>query len=167
MRDTLIAALQKRLQLMVSRAVVKLVNDSLTLQGIQVSVLPEDASRDFERFQEYGFTSVPLPGAQAIVLTVMASPDHPVAIAVDDHRWRKKGLAAGEAALYHKDGAFIHLKNGGEVEIFSPGTVKVNAQEVQLIGDSGAVKGVVQGDCVCAFTGGPHPQTSVKIKASL
>lgn len=45
------------------------------------------------------------------------------------------------------------------------GKKTIDAAGIDLIG-GGTPKGVVQGDCVCAFTGGPHPHVSATVKAT-
>ena len=49
------------------------------------------------------------------------------------------------------------------------GSADVNADAgINLVGSSGgAAHGCVQGDCVCAFTGQPHPKISGTVKASI
>lgn len=56
---------------------------------------------------------------------------------------------------------------GGNLEAIAGGHAKVIANNIELDGaDGGGVKGVVQGDCFCAFTGAPHPQISATVKGS-
>lgn len=66
-----------------------------------------------EYFQHYGLSSLPLPGAEAVV---MVHGDHIIVIGSDDKRYRIP-LVSGEVALYHYSGARVHLKTGGIVEI--------------------------------------------------
>jgi phage baseplate assembly protein V len=99
----------RRIRLLVSRGVLKLVDDSLKLQGVQVSLLGGEPARA-ERFQEYGYTSHPHPGAEAIVAAVGGARAHLVALAVDDRRYRVKDLAQGEVAIYDDLGNVIVFK---------------------------------------------------------
>jgi len=151
--DRLLAPLKRRLLFMVRRGLLSLVNDALGLQGLQANLLAGELRDKVERFQEYGFSSVPLPGAEAILLAVGANPGYLVAIAVDDKRYRPTGGAPGEVTLYSKFGHRILLKADGTIEI------KPNA--------AAPVAGLVTGACACAFTGAPHPQASVTVKGSL
>lgn len=52
----------------------------------------------------------------------------------------------------------VHVK--GKTAWTSEGTVEIDGA------GSGAVKGVVQGDCICAYTGKVHPHISGTVKAS-
>jgi phage baseplate assembly protein V len=107
----LLAPLRIRIANMVARAVVQLVNDGAKLQVLQLGVLEGETREGCERFQEYGFTSVPLAGAEAVVLFVGGRRDHGLVVAVDDRRYRKKDLQPGEVALYHHAGPFVLLKS--------------------------------------------------------
>jgi phage baseplate assembly protein V len=113
----LTAPLARSMRLMVGRAVVRLVNDSLKMQAVQVSLLADEVRDNVERVQEYGFTSHPIPGAEAIVVCVGGSRDHAVVIAVDDRRYRLTTLEQGEVAIYTDEGDSIILKRNNNVEI--------------------------------------------------
>lgn len=104
-----------RVRGMISRAVIGLVNDAAKLQALQVTLLAGQTPDDVERFQSYGLTSVPHPGAEGIALAIGGSTGHTVVIAVDDRRYRIKGLANGEVALYDDIGHRVHLTRAGVV----------------------------------------------------
>jgi phage baseplate assembly protein V len=132
--DRELRKLRVRLANIVARAVVSLVDDAKKMQALQVTVLDGETRDAVERFQNYGFTSVPLDGAEVILLCAGGRREHAVAIAVDDRRHRLKGLADGEVALYHKDGAKVLLKSDGSIEI-SP----KSGSDVVLAGGSAKV----------------------------
>jgi len=104
----------RRIRLLVSRGVLKLVDDSLKLQSVQVTLLGDQPAYA-ERFQQYGFTSHPHPGAEAIVAAVGGARAHLVALSVDDRRYRLKALAKGEVAIYDDQGQRVHLTRAGIV----------------------------------------------------
>ncbi len=140
-----------------------------------------------EYFQHYGFTSRPLNGAEGILIK---EGNNVILIASDDRRYRLQ-IEDGEVALYSDEGDKIHLKRNKEIHITTGGKLVVDATNevtintgtanvncsgkatlradggVDIDGGSGNPNGVVQGDCICAFTGSPHPMTSQKVKASL
>lgn len=107
--------LAARVRGMISRAVVSLVNDALKMQALQVTMMAGQTPDDAEHFQHYGFTSVPLPGAEGIALAVGGSTGHTVVINVDDRRYRLRGLPGGEVALYDDMGHKVHLTRNGIV----------------------------------------------------
>lgn len=116
----------RRLAQLVSRAVIQMVNDAGGLQELQVQALADELLDRVERFQQYGLTTVPLPGAEGLLLSVGGSRSNAVIIAVDDRRYRLQGLEDGEVALYTDEGDFIHLKRGHLVEV-STETLRVKA----------------------------------------
>ncbi len=108
------APLARRVNLMVARGVLSLVNDAAKMQGVQVKLLSGEV-RDMERFQNYGFTSQPHAGAEVAAVFVGGNRDHGLVLAVDDRRYRVKALAAGEVALFDDLGHTITLTRAGIV----------------------------------------------------
>ncbi|HHB6895295.1 TPA: phage baseplate assembly protein V [Klebsiella pneumoniae] len=112
-----IAAIGRRLRLMVDRALVRIVTDSLGRQNLQVQSLADETNDDVERFQNYGFSSVPPAGSEAIVVAVGGRRGGLVAIAVEDKGSRPRGGEEGDVILYHQEGHIIRLKKNGVIEI--------------------------------------------------
>jgi phage baseplate assembly protein V len=120
--NKLLDPVRRRVAQLINRAVLQVVNDAGGLQELQVQALADEVLDRIERFQEYGLTSVPLPGAESLLLSVGGSRSNAVIIAVDDRRYRLQGLAEGEVALYSIDdqdpaGHRIVLKRGGIIEV--------------------------------------------------
>jgi phage baseplate assembly protein V len=120
-----LAPLRRRVDNMVARALVRLVNDGTAKQELQLELLGDEVRDHCERFQQYGFTCVPLPGAQAVVVFVGGNRDHPLVTNVDDKRHRPTDMGAGEVKLYDCLGKFIYLREDGVLEI--------NAPKIQLV----------------------------------
>jgi phage baseplate assembly protein V len=131
--NRLLAPLRRRVDNMVARAVLRLARDDAALQVVQLGIQLGEVRDRCERFQEYGFTSVPLPGAEAVVAFVGGYRDHPLVIAIDDRRHRKMGLAAGEVALYTDEGDFVHLKRGRIIDVVAGDSLRVTAPTVTII----------------------------------
>ncbi|SHG64431.1 phage baseplate assembly protein V [Pantoea sesami] len=113
-----LTALSRRVRLMADRALVRIVNDVMQRQNLQVQTLADATNDDVERFQNYGFSSVPPVGSEAIVLAVGGQRENLVAIAVEDKRCRPKGMEPGDVRMYHQDGqSSITLRAGGVIEI--------------------------------------------------
>lgn len=127
MFNKLIQPYARRIRLSVSRGIVRLVNDALKIQEVQISLLADETRDQVERFQNYGLTSVPLSGAEGVFLSVGGSRDHGIVIAIDDRRYRLKGLAAGEVALYDDQGQAIHLKRGKKLHVYGSDEVTIEA----------------------------------------
>lgn len=131
----LLAPVKRRVDNMVARAVVSLVDDAAALQLLQIRMLDDEVRNRCERFQEYGFTSVPMPGAEAAVLFVGGYRDHPLVVAVDDRQVRPTGLQPGEVAIYTDQGDQIIIRRGGAIEIVASTSVTVTSPTVSLSGD--------------------------------
>jgi len=111
----ILAPLKRRVFLMIGRAVVKLIDDAYGVQQLQLVGLEGEVLDRVERFQEYGFTSHPHPGAEAVLAAVGGDRAHCLVIGVEDRRYRLRGLAGGEAALYDDQGQVVHLTRNGIV----------------------------------------------------
>lgn len=113
--EAALARIALRARLSIGRVVLGMVNDAAKLQAVQVTVQAGVVRDNVEHFQQYGYTSVPLPGAEGIGLAVGGSTDHMVVISIDDRRYRLRGLAPGEVALYDDLGHKVHLTRDGIV----------------------------------------------------
>lgn len=113
--DSRLRAIVQRLRLTVSRGVVKVVNDAFKCQQLQVALLPDEVQDDVERFQDYGITSVPFTGAEALFLSVGANRSHGVVVSVIDRRYRPKGLNEGDVCLYTDKGELVYLERVGDI----------------------------------------------------
>ena len=131
--DRLSRELRRRVQLTIGRAVLTVVNDSTPLQTVQVEALAGEIIDGAERFQMYGITSHPRPGADALVLSVGGIRQHPV-ILIDDRRHRMKDLEEGEVALYtDNDDQHILLKADGSMELKAGGdTIELGNGKIVL-----------------------------------
>lgn len=106
-----------RLANTVARAVVQLVDDSTKLQLLQLGVLAEETVDGAEHHQPYGFASVPLEGAEAVVLFPNGDRSHPLVVSVSDRRHRPTGGQPGQVMVWHPDGAKVTLLAGGNIEV--------------------------------------------------
>lgn len=135
--NRLIQPLRRRVMLMVSRAVIKVVNDAGGIQKLQIVGYDGELLEGVERLQEYGLTSVPLGNAEAVATAVGGNRSHTIVIAVDDRRFRLKNLAPGEVALYDDLGQKVHLKRDGIlIETGQPSGVTVNAPAATVNSDT-------------------------------
>lgn len=142
----LLAPLSRRLRLMASRAVLSLISDATGMQIVQVKLLNGEVRDGIERVQNYGFTSVPLPGAEAIFLSLGADRDHGIVITADDRRYRPKGLQGGEVAIYtdedkaaadhriiFKRGKEIHLVAGASRIVMTPTGITITTPNLDIV----------------------------------
>ena len=123
-----------RVRLMVGRAIVRLVDDATKAQSVQIEMLEGETQDAVERYQDYGFTSVPHPGAEAVAVAVGGLRSHMVVIKVEDRRYRLTGLQAGEVAMFDDLGQMVKLGRD-RIEIVSDNEVKVIAPKVIVESD--------------------------------
>lgn len=166
--NRMMAPMADRIKLMVGRAVIAAVDDGAKAQALQIELLADEVQDGVERFQDYGFTSVPHAGAEALVVFVGGTRSHGVAVAIEDRRYRLTGLEGGEVALYDDQGQVIRIGRDG-ITIDSPFKVTVTAPQVivesdaiSLGGEGGAAVARV-GDTVA---GGLITSGSDKVSAS-
>lgn len=132
-----------KVNLMVGRGLIVAANDDSAIQTAQVGFMADEPADDVERIQEYGFTSVPLQGAECVAVFVGGNRDHGLLVAVDDRRYRLQGLKGGEVAIYDDLGQKVHLTrsgivvDGGGLPITIQNTPEVDMQTplVKMSGD--------------------------------
>jgi len=133
--NTMLKPLRNRVYNIVSRAVLEMANDSKKMQALKVAVLAGENRDDVEYFQDYGFTSVPLPGAEALVVCPQGNREHMIAVKVGNRTVRLKDLAEGEVAIYTDEGDKIHLKRGNNIEVVAATKVLVTTPEAEFSGN--------------------------------
>lgn len=140
-----------RVMLMVSKAVVKLIDDSGGLQTLQIALLAHETRDKARRYQQYGFSGKPHSGAVAVVVFEGGSRDHPLVIAVDDPRFRVRGLEDGEVVVYDDLGQEVRLTRAGIIvkgagkPITITDTPKVRI-ETPMLECTGEIKDLCDGD---------------------
>ena len=112
---------------MFARGVLTGVQDGGGLQTAQATLLEDEIRDGLERVQNYGFTSHPLGGAEAVVAFMGGNRDHGIILTVDDRRYRLS-LEAGEVAIYTDEEDYIKLKRNNNIEVKTKHLV-VNAEE--------------------------------------
>lgn len=110
-----------------ARGTITLVNDGTKMQTAQAKFLADEVLDNLERFQDYGFTSKPKVGAEALAIFFGGRRSNGAIIKVDDRRFRLKGLEDGEVAIYTDEGDKIVLKRGNTIEVTTKNYV-VNAE---------------------------------------
>lgn len=118
--------LSRRLKMMLGRGIINLIDDSKAIQEMQISLLANETRSSVQRFQNYGVSSHPHDGSEALAVFLGGSRDNGIILAVDDKRYRIKSLEKGEVVIYTDEGDKIHLKRGNNIEI-QTGTLEINA----------------------------------------
>lgn len=146
-----IQPLMRSVRQTVARAVLKVISDDRGLQRLQVQLLADELHSQVPRIQEYGYTSVPLPGAEGIFLAVGGAREHGVIVATDDARYRPKNLEPGEVCIYTDEGDKIYLKrnniirieSNNEIQLVASAKVSVEAPSVTVDCDTAEVNAAV------------------------
>lgn len=125
----------------VARGVVHRTNDGKKQQLLQIEALEDEIIPDAEHFHPYGFSSVPLDGAEVVVVFPGGDRGHPLIVATSDRRHRPVGGQPGEVTIYNNAGAKIVLKSDGTVVVNGAVTVGPTSE------------GVVVGTGIDPFTG--------------
>lgn len=133
----LLGPLATRIANTVARGVVQLVDDETKLQLLQVGVIADETIDGAEHFQPYGFSSVPLPGAEAAMLFPNGDRGHAIALGVSDRRYRPTGGQGGEVFLYTDEGDVIRLGRGHVISLATSGEVR--------LGSDSAIDGAIKG----------------------
>lgn len=162
----ILAPIKRRLAQMLARSAVALVNDTNKMQTLQLKVYANELLDGVEHWQGYGFTSVPKPGAEALLASIGGHRGHSVAIACADRRYRLTGLASGEVAMYSDEGDCVVFKRGRVIDIVT-GTLNIKASvavnvDTPIIRQTGQL--VAQGDVLAAGVSlSTHPHGGVVV----
>lgn len=149
----LMRPLKTRISNIVARGVVQLVNDGTKLQQLQLGVLEGETVPDAEHHQPYGFSSVPLAGAETVTIFPNGDRSHPLVVAVSDRRHRPTGGEPGEVTMYSHTGAKMRFLANGDIEATpAPGGKIILAGAAT--GPDG--EGVVVGTGIDPFTGSTY-----------
>ncbi|MDF9756796.1 phage baseplate assembly protein V [Pseudomonas hunanensis] len=149
-----------------ARGVVALVDAGRKLQGLQMRLTADEVKDGMEHFEPYGFTSNPLPGAEALAAFLGGDRSHGVVVCVADRRFRLQALKSGEVAIYTDEGDRLHFKRGRVIEIETL-TLKIKAEtavefDTPVIRTTGQI--VSKGDQIAAGVSQVnHPHTGVTV----
>jgi phage baseplate assembly protein V len=105
---------QRRIENLLARGTLTAVNTARKMQRLNVKLLGGEQKQGVEYFDDYGFTSAPLAGAEVLSLFFDGDRSHGVCIRVADRRYRL-AVAAGEVAMYDDLGRKVHFTRAGLV----------------------------------------------------
>ncbi len=121
----ILAALRRRISLMIGYCVITAVDDTGGLQQLQLKALADEVMDLRARLQEYGFTSRPHPGADAILVSLGGNRTNTVVIAVDDRRYRLKLENEGDVAVYSSGENYLIMRANGDIDCRAPGDARI------------------------------------------
>lgn len=121
--NQVINELKRKILLAVGIGILRIIDDTKKIQKCQISLMDNETHSNIDRYQEYGFSSVPLPGAQAVAVSIAGSRDNSIIIATEDGRYRPLNLNAGEVTIYNHLGDKIVIKQNRTIEITAPNVI--------------------------------------------
>ncbi len=127
-----LGALSRRVGGMIVRGIVVGVEELHGTRRVQLRLRSGETTEMIECLEFFGATGRPVPGAEALCLSVGGWSDHRVAIVSSDARYRYTGLGQGDACLFD---AYGH-----RVEVTATKTV-VTGDDIRL-GSSAATEPV-------------------------
>lgn len=136
--------LSRKISNMISRAVINLVNDSEGIQIVQIGGYANEVLDNIERFQNFGFTSVPKkPDASGVAEAIVVFPaglrSHGIVIALDDRRFRPTDTEEGESVMYSAVGDTIKLDKDGNITITATNDIELTAFGKVIVNSAGDV----------------------------
>lgn len=97
---------------MILRGVIRGVDDQPKCQTVQVSARAGE-DLEGERFQEFGLSTVPPVGTEAIAVQIAGTYDSEVIVATESREHRPRNMASGDVVLYDSRGNQILLVSSG------------------------------------------------------
>lgn len=142
----MLGPLAHRIANMLARGSVAAANAAGKMQALQVRLLAGEVKDAMEHFEPYGFTSKPLPGAEAITAFFDGDRSHGVVLVVADRRYRLRTLDDGEVALHDAYGNRAHFKKDGTLDLVATTKVAITSPLVTMSGNlqvAGTITGAV------------------------
>lgn len=121
---------------MITEGIVLKVNDTGTVQTIEVQTQDGVVHTDVEVHQAAGLASSPMPGGKCVVFAVGGDVANLRALPPSDTT-RFGNQANGERTLYAPDGTRVSVRNGGIIEIWAGHQVIVHVPNVTIVAPMG------------------------------
>jgi phage baseplate assembly protein V len=133
----------RRVMNLIARGRLVETDDTNGLQYLNLRLLAGEAKTRVERFQQYGFSSIPRPGSEVVALFPGGSRDHCIVMSVDDRGARIRGGAPGEVSLYSDEGDHFTLTRGNKI-VVATHTLEITADtEVHITAGNVVIEGPI------------------------
>lgn len=128
----LLRPLTRRVSTMVSRVVLRQVDDGHGRQEAQVEGFAAELHQRVEHFQPFGIRANPPIGSEGIGIAVGGSRNHLLVVGLSDKEAPRRELAEGDVLFYcSDDGVFAHLKKSGELQVRGRSEVKLELESLE------------------------------------
>lgn len=135
-----------RVQSQITRGRISYVDDSGVVQEVQVKMNALDLPSYRYRVPEFGLTSNPPTGSDAIVAHVAGDRTTGVVLGTNHQPSRPTGLQPGETMLYSQDGKSVYITAAGGIVVEAKGQpVTINDASNVTVNCSGIFKVVAPG----------------------
>lgn len=114
------------------RAILGALRLDASIQRAGGEGLAGESLEERDLFQQFGFTSAPPAGSQAIVIPIGGRSSAAVVIATEHGAYRFKLGARGEMAIYNQWGDFVHLKADRSIHVVAQVKVLVETDRVEF-----------------------------------
>lgn len=138
--EKLLAPVRRRVAGMVRRALVTSIVEDLQRQNLQVQISSDESCDNIERFQNYGLSSYPAAGSEAILAALGGNLGNLVAIAVEDKKVRPQG-ELGDVFLYHLEGHKVRLTQSGQIIVTATDVIFEAANSLTIISPETLIQG--------------------------
>lgn len=129
----------RQLKMMLGIGRVTGLSDDGVIQTLQYRT-PLDVRSETPRMAEYGFSSAPPVGSDAVIVSLGGDRSSQVIIATNHKSYRHTGLQAGETVIYNQTGQYVKLTADGiEVEANAQAVTVSNATTVTINATDGVV----------------------------
>lgn len=180
--DRSVKPLRDRVDNMIARAIVRVVNDNTKCQSMQVTIFDEDEDvrDDVEHWQQYGISFRAPVGSEAIALAVQGFRDHVVTINAQHRGSRPTGIDEGEGGIYTSfNGWNVFCDKNGITNLGAKSGAQFVALAQKVLDDLNAIKshfdshthgGVTSGGSTSGAPAAPMPSpasvAASKVKAT-
>lgn len=129
----MINSLVLKIRRLAGRALIRRVRYANKIRYFQVQQEGGMPLDNVEHVEPFGFTSHPLPNAEAVVLAFNGNGSNSVAIMAGDQRYRLV-IDEGEAAIYNHHGDKVHLKKDRTISVEAATKVELVTPHTHLTG---------------------------------
>lgn len=129
-----LSPINRRIKLLCTRGLVRRSDAAGDVQRLQVELHKGELLDDIDDVERYGLTSNPHDGAETVTLSLSGRRSHTIVVQVGDRRYRLKGLAKGEVALYDDQAQTVHIRRDG-IYITSAQQLVVDTLQALFTGD--------------------------------
>lgn len=124
--------LTNRLMNMASRGTIVEDDNSKGIQQGKIRGQHGEEIPKVQRWEQFGLTSRPPAGADALILSINGTRDSAQMVALSAPGTRPTDGAAGSTTLYDAAGNKVYLDNGGNIVIEGSATITIKAADVAI-----------------------------------